>query len=160
MSDTDTDTATLIPDPAPVHSGSRRRFTIELDTHGQSHIVDLTPQVEAALAGCDFARPGIIHLFVVGSTAALSTTEYEPGLVNHDLRRAFQKLIPDDDVYEHEATWNDDNGHSHVRATFLGPSLTIPFDENCKLLTGTWQQVVLIDFDTRPRRRTVIATVL
>lgn len=160
MSDTETDAATVTPEKSRGQSASRRRFTIEVDTHGQTHIVDLTPQIEATLAECSPDGPGIVHLFAVGSTAALSTTEYEPGLVNHDLRRTFQRLMPDDDSYEHEATWNDDNGHSHVRATFIGPSLTIPFDDNCKLMTGTWQQVVLIDFDTRPRRRTIIATLL
>jgi secondary thiamine-phosphate synthase enzyme len=77
--------------------------------------------------------------------------EYEPGLVKHDLPRTFQQL--------HEATWNDDNGHSHVRAALLGPGLTVPISGG-RLLTGEWQQVVLIDFDTRPRRRTIICTVI
>ncbi|MDB5173538.1 MAG: putative secondary thiamine-phosphate synthase enzyme, partial [Phycisphaerales bacterium] len=87
------------------------------------------------------------------------TLEYETGLVKHDLPNLLQKLVPDDIRYEHEATWNDDNGHSHIRAALIGPSLTVPF-ENGRLMTGEYQQVVLIDFDTRPRRRTVIGTIL
>ena len=100
-----------------------------------------------------------MSLFVVGSTAALTTIEYENGLIKHDLPRVLQRLVPDDDRYEHEATWNDDNGHSHIRAALIGPSLIVPF-ANGKLLTGEYQQVVLIDFDTRPRRRLIICTVL
>lgn len=138
---------------------SRRRFTVEFETHGHCHVVDITPRLHEELAG-RVEGVGVLHAFVVGSTAALSTTEYEPGLVNHDLRHTFQKLIPDDATYDHESTWNDDNGHSHVRATLIGPSITVPFDENGKFLTGTWQQIVLLDFDTRPRRRTVICTIL
>ena len=80
-------------------------------------------------------------------------------MIKHDIRNVLQKLVPDDVRYEHEATWNDDNGHSHVRAALIGPSLTVPFS-NGKLLTGEYQQVVFLDFDTRPRKLTVIATAL
>jgi secondary thiamine-phosphate synthase enzyme len=100
-----------------------------------------------------------VHVFIAGSTAAVTTLEFEPGLVKHDMPRIFQQLVPDDSKYEHEATWNDDNGHSHVRAALLGPSVTVPF-ANGKLLTGEYQQVVLIDFDTRSRRRKIICTVI
>jgi secondary thiamine-phosphate synthase enzyme len=100
-----------------------------------------------------------VNLFVVGSTAALTTIEYENGLIKHDLPNVLQRLVPDNDRYEHEATWNDDNGHSHIRAALVGASVTVPF-ANGKLLTGEYQQVVLIDFDTRPRRRVIICTVL
>ena len=86
--------------------------------------------------------------------------EFEPGLVNHDLKRVLQELVPDDAHYEHESTWNDDNGHSHIRSTFIGPEVSIPFARGGELLTGKWQQIILIDFDTRPRMRTVIGTVL
>ncbi len=135
-----------------------QRFTIEIGTNGDTDIIDLTPHLTARLR--DLGSPdGVLHLFVVGSTAALTTLEFEPGLVKHDVPALFQRLIPDDARYDHEATWNDDNGHSHLRATLIGPSLTVPFG-NGKLLTGQWQQVVLIDFDTRPRKRTVIGTVL
>jgi secondary thiamine-phosphate synthase enzyme len=134
-----------------------QRFTIEVATDGNNDIIDLTPLVAPRLR--DVRGDGLLHLFVVGSTAALTTIEFEPGLVKHDLPDAFQRLAPDDARYEHEATWHDDNGHSHVRAALLGPGLTIPFT-NGRLLTGEWQQVVLIDFDTRPRRRNVIVTVI
>jgi secondary thiamine-phosphate synthase enzyme len=97
--------------------------------------------------------------FVVGSTAAITTTEYEPGLVNHDIKAAFEKIAPANGRYEHEETWHDDNGHSHVRASLLGPSLTVPIVDG-KLTLGTWQQIVLIDFDTRPRNRQVICQII
>ena len=134
------------------------RFTIELPTDGDADVRDLTDLIHARLAEGGPAE-GVLHLFVVGSTAALTTVEFEPGLVRHDLKAAVEKLAPADGHYEHEATWNDDNGHSHVRASLIGPSLTVPFAKK-HLLTGQWQQVVLIDFDTRPRQRTVIGTVL
>lgn len=134
-----------------------QRFTMEFATEGNTHVVNVSPELSRRLA--EIRGSGIIHLFVAGSTVALTTLEYEPGLVKHDMKVAMQRLVPDDIPYEHEATWNDDNGHSHVRAAMLGPSLTVPF-ANGKLLTGEYQQVVLLDFDTRPRRRTVIATVL
>ncbi len=134
-----------------------RRFTLDISTDGNTDIVNLT--AELARHGHQLEGDGLLHLFVVGSTAALTTIEFEPGLVKHDLPRVFQQLIPDDAHYDHEATWNDDNGHSHVRASLLGPGLTVPF-ANGKILTGEWQQVVLIDFDTRPRRRTIIATII
>ena len=136
-----------------------RRFTLEIGTNGDTDIVNLMPQLAPRVRDLAATGHGVLHLFVVGSTAALTTIEYEPGLVKHDLPRLLQHLIPDDARYDHEATWNDDNGHSHLRASLIGPSVTIPFG-NGKLLTGEYQQVVLIDFDTRPRRRTVIATVL
>ena len=133
------------------------RFTLDISTDGNNDIVNLNP----AIAGHarELAGEGLLHLFVGGSTAALTTIEFEPGLVKHDLPSLFQRLVPDDIHYDHEATWNDDNGHSHIRAALLGPGLTVPFSKG-KLLTGEYQQVVLIDFDTRPRRRTIIATVI
>jgi secondary thiamine-phosphate synthase enzyme len=134
-----------------------KRFTIQIETEGNNHTVNL--QAEVAKHVHDVQGIGTVSLFVVGSTAALTTLEYETGLVKHDLPNLLQKLVPDDVRYEHEATWNDDNGHSHIRAALIGPSLTVPF-ENGRLMTGEYQQVVLIDFDTRPRRRTVIGTIL
>jgi secondary thiamine-phosphate synthase enzyme len=134
-----------------------QRFTIQIETEGNNDAVNL--QGEVARHVRDVQGTGIVSLFVVGSTAALTTLEFETGLVKHDLPNILQKLVPDDSRYEHEATWNDDNGHSHIRAALVGPSLMIPF-ENGRLLTGEYQQIVLIDFDTRPRRRTVIGTVL
>jgi|ERR1051325_3753528 secondary thiamine-phosphate synthase enzyme len=134
-----------------------QRFTLEFVTEGNTHVVNVSPELGKRLA--EVRGSGLAHLFVVGSTAAITTLEYEPGLVRHDMREAFQRLIPDNIRYEHEATWNDDNGHSHVRAALIGPSLTIPF-ANGKLLTGEYQQVVLIDFDTSPRKRQIIVTLL
>jgi secondary thiamine-phosphate synthase enzyme len=134
-----------------------KRFTLDISTDGNNDIVNLN--AELARRSADLAGEGLLHLFVVGSTAALTTIEFEPGLVKHDLPELFQRLVPDDIHYDHEATWNDDNGHSHIRAALLGPGLTIPFAKG-KLLTGEYQQVVLIDFDTRPRRRTIIVTVM
>jgi secondary thiamine-phosphate synthase enzyme len=134
-----------------------QRFTLEFVTEGNTDVINVSPELSRRLA--EQRGSGIVHLFVVGSTAALTTMEFEPGLAEHDLRDAFQRLVPDDVTYQHEQTWNDDNGHSHVRASMVGPSLTIPF-ANGKLLTGEYQQIVLVDFDTSPRRRTVIATVI
>lgn len=134
-----------------------RRFVLEVSTEGNNELVNLAPHLakhSAAMEG-----DGVLHLFVVGSTAALTTIEFEPGLVKHDVAEAMQRLVPDDAEYRHELTWHDDNGHSHLRAMMIGPSLTIPFS-NGRLLTGEYQQPVLIDFDTRPRRRQVIGTVM
>ena len=134
-----------------------KRFTFTVGTEGNTHIVNLNPELANRVR--ESKGDGLLHLFVAGSTAALTTLEFEPGLVKHDMPEVLQKLVPDDAHYDHEATWNDDNGHSHVRAALLGPGLTIPVS-NGKLLTGEWQQVVLIDFDTRPRRRTIICTLI
>jgi secondary thiamine-phosphate synthase enzyme len=134
-----------------------QRFTLDVETDGNTDIVNLSPELARRLR--DIPGQGIVSLFILGSTAGLTTIEYETGLVKHDVPNAFQKLIPDDARYEHEATWNDDNGHSHIRAALVGPSLNVPF-ANGKLITGEYQQVVLIDFDTRPRRRVIIGTIL
>lgn len=134
-----------------------KRFTIEISTDGNSDIANLSPELANHVRKLD--GEGVLHLFVVGSTAALTTLEFEPGLVKHDVPALLQRLIPDDARYDHEATWNDDNGHSHLRASLMGASVAVPVADG-KLLTGEYQQVVLIDFDTRPRRRRVIATLL
>jgi secondary thiamine-phosphate synthase enzyme len=136
-----------------------QRFTLSIGTDGNNDIVNLSPELSQRLRALDLRGDGLLFLFVVGSTAALTTLEFEPGLVKHDLPAVLQRLIPDDARYEHESTWNDDNGHSHVRAALIGPSLTVPVS-NGKMLTGEYQQVVLIDFDTRARRRTVVCTVM
>ncbi len=133
------------------------RFKLEVFTDGNTDIKNISPELAKKIAG--FRGDGVVHLFVVGSTACLTTIEFEPGLVGHDFKEVMQKLIPDNAPYLHEATWNDDNGHSHLRASLIGASLTIPFS-NGKLLTGEYQQVVVIDFDTSPRRRMVIGTVI
>lgn len=134
-----------------------QRFTLDVETDGNTDIVNLSPELARRLR--EVEGQGVVSLFVLGSTAGLTTLEFETGLVKHDVPNVFQKLIPDDARYEHEATWNDDNGHSHIRAALVGPSLTVPF-ANGKLITGEYQQIVLIDFDTRPRRRVIIGTIL
>ena len=135
-----------------------RRFTLDINTNGDTDIINLNPLIAPKLREIG-QGDGVLHLFVVGSTASITTIEFEPGLVKHDVPALLQRLIPDDARYDHEATWNDDNGHSHLRASMIGASVTIPVADG-KLLTGEYQQVVLIDFDTRPRRRRVIATLL
>lgn len=127
---------------------------IRVRTQGATQVLDLTPHLLEILEHAAIVN-GTATLFVVGSTAGLTTTEYEPGLVNHDLRRCFEQLAPEGARYRHEETWHDDNGHAHVRASLLGPSLTVPVIERRPTL-GTWQQIVLIDFDTRPRERRVV----
>ena len=131
---------------------------IQVQTHGNGHIVDITDRVAAAVAGSGLAA-GVVTVFNVGSTAGVTTTEYEPGLANHDLKAAFERIAPEAGQYEHENAWQDDNGHSHVRASLLGPSLTVPFVEG-RLTLGTWQQIILVDFDTRARSRTVICQII
>lgn len=133
------------------------RFTLQFATDGNTDLVNLSRELVARVR--ELKGDGLLHLFAVGSTCALTTIEFEPGLVKSDFKTLMQKLIPDDAPYDHEATWNDDNGHSHLRASLIGPEVTIPFS-NGRLLTGEYQQVVLVDFDTRPRKRTVIGTVM
>jgi secondary thiamine-phosphate synthase enzyme len=131
---------------------------LQVQTRGNNHVVDITEPVAAVVAECGLMA-GVATLFTVGSTAGLTTTEYEPGLANHDLKAAFERIAPEDGVYEHENTWHDDNGHSHVRASLLGPSLSVPFVDG-RLTLGTWQQIILVDFDTRTRTRTVICQII
>lgn len=131
---------------------------IAIRTKGDCEVVNITEQVADAVAQSG-VRDGIVTAFNVGSTAGITTTEYEPGLVNHDIKAAFEKLAPENGRYEHEETWHDDNGHSHVRATMLGPSLSVPVVDG-RLTLGTWQQIILVDFDTRPRTRTVICQII
>src|SRR3972149_2213816 len=117
---------------------------------GNNHVVDITADVADSVARAGI-ESGIATVFVTGSTAGVTTVEFEPGLVE-DLDTAFNRLIPRELDYRHRERWGDDNGHSHVRASLLGPSLTVPFNDH-QLALGTWQQIVLIDFDTRPRSR-------
>ena len=131
---------------------------IKVKTRGDCHIVDITGDVQAELAKSEITD-GSVTVFNVGSTAGLTTIEYEPGLVNRDINEALEKIAPKDGDYLHEQTWHDDNGHAHVRASLLGPSLTVPVIDG-QLTLGTWQQIVLIDFDTRPRTRTIICQVI
>jgi len=127
--------------------------TVAVSTRGDAEILDLTAEVQAVVSRHGFDH-GQALVFVSGSTAGLTTLEYEPGLLK-DLPAAFERIAPQGIAYAHEAAWHDGNGHSHVRASLLGPSLTVPFREG-RLLLGTWQQIVLVDFDNRPRRREVV----
>jgi secondary thiamine-phosphate synthase enzyme len=131
---------------------------IQVSTKGDSQVLDITPQAEKAVTESGVSA-GTATLFVIGSTAAITTTEYEPGLVNHDIKAVFEKIAPANARYEHEETWHDDNGHSHIRASLLGPSLTVPIVDG-KLTLGRWQQIVLIDFDTSSRNRQVICQII
>jgi secondary thiamine-phosphate synthase enzyme len=124
-----------------------------IDTSGQGDTQDLTPLVARVLAGSKLLS-GLATIAVVGSTAGITTIEFEPGAVA-DLNRVWEQLAPRDGAYEHHLRWGDDNGSSHVRAAMLGPSISIPFDRG-HLSVGSWQQVVLIEFDTRARRRDVV----
>ena len=132
--------------------------TIEVDTQGDDHVVDVTAHVQAVVAHTK-VEVGQAALLVHGSTASLTTLEYEPGLVTNDVAEALERLAPRDGRYLHEETWHDDNGHSHVRASTVGPSLALPIVDG-RVPLGTWQQIVLIDHDTRPRRRTVHVSVV
>ena len=131
---------------------------IARETRGNGDILDLTEDVQRAIRESGVTT-GQATLMVVGSTAALTTLEYEPGLVDHDLVAALERIAPADGRYLHEETWHDDNGHSHVRAALIGPALALPVTEG-RIPLGTWQQVVLVDLDTRPRSRTVVLTVV
>ncbi len=132
-------------------------FFLEMDTTAGTDILDLTHQVQEMVGGCRIAQ-GLVHLFISGSTAALTTIEFESGVVN-DLRAAIERLFPRDIPYEHDRRWGDGNGYAHVRAVFLKPGLTIPLADG-RLELGTWQQIVLLDFDNRPRRRLIRGQVL
>ena len=130
---------------------------IRFSTQGNSEIVNLTDQVKAHL-GDSNSKSGLIHLFIAGATGGLTTMEYEPGLVD-DLRNSLERIAPEDADYRHNLTHDDRNGHSHIRASLIGPSLSIPF-ENSSLHLGKWQDIVFIDFDNRARKREVILQIL
>jgi len=126
-------------------------------TSGFCDIIDITARVREQVEQEKIER-GLVSLFVSGSTAALTTIEYEPGLVR-DLKEFVEQLIPSNRRYHHDDRWGDDNGFSHLRASLFGPSLAIPI-ENGRMLLGTWQQVVLLDFDNRPRTREIIVQLM
>jgi len=126
---------------------------IQVHTKGNCDIIDITPDTAGVVAESGVSN-GTVTLFNVGSTAGITTTEYEPGLVKYDIKAAFEKIAPKRARYEHEQTWHDDNGH----ASLLGPSLVVPVVEG-RMMLGTWQQIILVDFDTRPRTRTVVCQI-
>ena len=128
---------------------------LRFSTQGFNEIRDITPEVQKAVSKAGL-RDGVAHLFVSGSTASLTTIEYEPGALK-DLQRALEQIAPMDAEYAHNEAWGDGNGYAHLRAALLKPSLCVPILEG-RLALGTWQQIVLIDFDNRPRQRKVLLT--
>lgn len=126
---------------------------LQVSTKGHTDIIDITKSVAQLLAKHKL-KDGNATVFVSGSTAGVTTVEYEPGLVK-DLPEAFERVAPTGRSYHHDATWGDNNGYAHVRASLLGSSLTVPFEDG-DLHLGTWQQIVLIDFDNRPRDRAIV----
>ncbi|RMF58848.1 MAG: YjbQ family protein [Calditrichaeota bacterium] len=131
--------------------------SLPLSTRGFTDIVDITPDLQEALKKSDL-QEGNMLVFVPGSTAGLTTIEYESGLIR-DLKEYFEKIAPMNARYYHNERWHDGNGYAHIRASFLKPSLTIPF-KNGRLILGTWQQVILVDFDNRPRQRNLVVQMM
>lgn len=136
----------------PVYEGS-----IEIETRGGVSVVDITAKLAREVERSGI-RSGIAVVHVAGATGAVTAMEYEPGLV-HDLTAALERLFPRGMHYRHHERWHDDNGHSHIRASMIGPSLTIPVRESRPVL-GRWQQVVFIELDTKPRRRTLVVQIV
>lgn len=130
---------------------------ISLSTHGNGQAIDITDQVARHVRDSGLNN-GTVTVFTPGSTSALTTIEYESGVV-HDLQDLFDRIAPADLGYRHNLRWGDGNGHAHVRHALLGPSLTIPFIDG-RLTLGTWQQIILIDFDNRPRTRSVVVQIM
>lgn len=130
---------------------------ISLQTKGRCDIIDITPQVEQQLADTNL-NSGTVTIFVSGSTAGITTIEFEPGLIT-DLEEMWQRIVPENVPYHHDRRWGDGNGYSHVRASLLGASLVVPFNDG-RLSLGTWQQITLIDFDNRPRSRQLILQIM
>ncbi len=130
---------------------------ISLQSKGECDVIDITPQVQQLVSGTDI-RNGTVTLFVPGSTAALSTIEFESGLLS-DFQSMWKRNAPEDIRYNHDRRWGDGNGYSHVRASLLGPSLVIPFADK-RLTLGTYQQLVFVDFDNRPRSRQIILQIM
>ncbi len=130
---------------------------IEVKTKGENDMVDLTDEIQRIVRESG-VREGIACVFVPGSTGAVTTIEYEPGLMK-DMPAALERIAPRDEYYHHHETWHDYNGHSHVRASIIGPSLTIPIT-NGKIVHGTWQQIVFMEMDVRSRHRRILVKVL
>lgn len=130
---------------------------ITFQTKSSNDLIDITDQLKKILSYSNMTK-GIITVFMVGSTGALTTLEYEPGLIK-DMQELYEKLAPISNHYHHDDTWGDANGYSHVRASIQGPSLTVPFDDR-KMRLGAWQQIVAINFDNKPRRRTIAVNII
>lgn len=134
-----------------------KSLSISFNTRGNADVIEITAQVAACIVESGLQN-GIVTLFCPSSTSALTTLEYEPGAVS-DFKRLFDEIIPADRPYAHQAAWNDYNGHSHVRAALLKPSLVIPF-VNRRLTLGMWQQIIYLDFDNRARKRELVVQVM
>jgi secondary thiamine-phosphate synthase enzyme len=134
-----------------------KTLSISLNTRGNADIHDITDEIAGLVADSGFEN-GTVTVFCPSSTSGLTTIEYESGALS-DLRRLFDEIAPQDREYAHNARWHDGNGHSHVRAALLGPSLTIPFVD-FRLTLGTWQQVIYVDFDNRPRQRQLVVQII
>jgi secondary thiamine-phosphate synthase enzyme len=134
-----------------------KTFSISLSTRGNADVHDITVQVASNVAQSGL-KDGTVTVFCPSSTSGVTTIEYESGAIN-DLKRLFDEIIPPNREYAHNARWGDGNGHSHIRASMLGASLTVPF-VNGRLILGTWQQIIYVDFDNRPRRRELILQVI
>ncbi len=132
-------------------------YPMRLSTQGQSEVRDITGAVQEVIGRAKLSA-GTVTVSCPSSTSALTTIEFEPGCVA-DLKRMFEELIPSGREYAHNATWDDGNGHSHLRASLLGPSLTVPFTGG-RMTLGTWQQIIYVDFDIRPRNRELIVLVM
>ncbi len=130
---------------------------LKLSTKGRDHIVDITGEVAEAVSASKVVN-GLVTVFIYGSTASVTTVEYEPGLVR-DIKTIDEKLIPSSVSYAHDATWGDANGYAHLRASLYGPSLSVPIEKGAMTL-GTWQQIIVIDHDNRPRNREVIIQIV
>jgi len=130
---------------------------VRVDTKGNCDIIDITRNVQHALSESKFTS-GVVTVFLTGSTAGVTTMEYEPGLLV-DFKNLWERVVPKDVPYQHDGGTGEGNGYSHVRASLLGPSLAVPFSER-QLVLGMWQQIVLVDFDNRPRSRTIIVQIL
>ena len=130
---------------------------VNITTNGDVDIIDITSDVQDVINKSKI-KDGIVCIFVPGSTGSVTSIEYEPGLMK-DFPRALEKIAPKDIHYDHHETWHDDNGHSHVRASLMGPSTTLPIKDG-KMLHGTWQQLVFVELDTRPRSRNIIVQIV
>jgi secondary thiamine-phosphate synthase enzyme len=131
-------------------------YSMSISTKGNCYIVDITDKVSDLIVNNNFAE-GNVLLFVGGSTAGITTIEYEPGLLK-DYPKFFERIAPVNINYEHDNTWHDGNGHSHVRAAIQGASLTVPFSKG-RMLLGTWQQIIFVDFDNRSRKREIVVQI-
>ncbi len=130
---------------------------IQLKTKGAGDLIDVTDRIAALLHSTKLIT-GQVTIFHIGSTAAITTFEFEPGMIK-DMQELYEKIAPSDHHYHHDDTWGDANGFSHLRAALQGPSLTIPFENN-KMLLGTWQQIVLAEFDNKPRNRQIVVQII